>query len=268
MTALAAPAASARPAKPRPALGGASLVAVAVVATILAGSAIEFTLWPLVTNATRGGFIIAQFFQPDWGFLGRTLEPMMVTLATAVVASTIGCGLALVIAMLNSRVTMRNPIVYRVTKFVLSILRSLPDIVWGMLFVAFVGVGSLAGVLALIMFNIGIVAKLTAETIDAVDQGPLEAADAAGATAVQRARVAVLPQILPNFASYSMYVFELNVRASVVLGIVGAGGIGNTIAVEFARFNYDNLSAIIVVLFVVVFVLDQSSQWLRRRLAR
>jgi len=234
--------------------------------TIVTGSAIHFTLAPLFNSATRGWVIVRQFFEPDWGFLLTTIKPMGVTLATAVLASMVGCGLALAISLLASRVTTHNAVVYRIAKAILSILRSLPDVVWGMLFVAFVGVGSLAGTLALVMFNIGIIVKLTAETIDAVDRGPLEAADASGANALQRARVAVIPQILPNYASYAMYVFELNVRASVVLGIVGAGGIGQTIQVELARFHYDNLSAVIVLLFVIVFLIDQASQWLRRRL--
>ena len=119
---------------------------------------------------------------------------------------------------------------------------------------------------SLIMFNIGIIAKLTSETIDAVDRGPLEAADATGASALQRARFAVVPMILPNYLSYCLYVFELNIRASVVIGIVGGGGIGSSISVEFARFNYSNVSAIVVLLIVVVFAIDLLSQSLRRRL--
>jgi phosphonate transport system permease protein len=256
-----------RPPKPRPALGAWSMVAVAVVITIVAGSAIDFDLLPLFRDTGRGWFIVSQFFAPDWGYLGRTVAPLLDTLSIAVVATGFGCVLALAVAMLASRVTTRNVVVYRVAKNLLSVIRSLPDVVWGMLFVAFVGVGALAGMLALVVFNLGILAKLTSETIDAVDPGPLEAADAAGANAVQRARVAVVPQILPNFASYTLYVFELNVRASVVLGFVGAGGIGTQIAVELARFNYDNLSALIVVLFLVVFAIDQLSGLLRRRLA-
>lgn len=257
----------ARPPKPRPGLGAWSVVVVAVVVTIVAGSAIEFDLLPLFRDTGRGWFIVSRFFAPDWSYLGRTVAPLLDTLSIAVVATGFGCALALAVSMLASRVTTRNVVVYRAAKSLLSVIRSLPDVVWGMLFVAFVGVGALAGMLALVVFNVGILAKLTAETIDAVDRGPLEAADSAGANAVQRARVAVVPQILPNFASYALYVFELNVRASVVLGFVGAGGIGTQIAVELARFNYDNLSALIVVLFAVVFAIDQFSALIRRRLS-
>jgi phosphonate transport system permease protein len=261
-----ATAAPARPAKPRAKLGGWLLIALAVVASVVAGNAIGFDLTPLFTDAGRGWFIIQQFLDPNWAFLGRTIDAWVDTFAIAILASLAGCLLALVASMFASTVTARNPWVYRTAKWGLSVIRSLPDVAWALLFVAFVGVGALAGILALIMFNLGIVAKLTAETIDAVEPGPLEAADASGANTVQRARVAVIPQILPNYFSYAMYAFELNVRASVVIGLVGAGGIGNVIAVELARFNYDNLSAVVVALFVVVFLIDGASRLIRKRL--
>lgn len=263
MTAAAPPG---RPAKPRPSLFGWALVALGVVVTLIAGNAIDFDLAPLFTDTGRGWFIVSQFLTPNWGFLPRTIEPWLDTLAIAVLASLAGCLLALVVSMFASTVTAGNVWVYRTVKWATAVLRSLPDVAWALLFVAFVGVGTLAGILALIMFNLGIVAKLTAETIDAVEPGPLEAADAAGANTVQRARVAVVPQILPNYFSYAMYAFELNVRASVVIGLVGAGGIGNVISVELSRFNYDNLSAVIVALFVVVFVIDAASRAIRKRL--
>jgi len=265
-----APPRSARPVRPRRSpLVGVVLIALVAV-TIAAGLVIEFDLLPLVTRFTRGWSVISQFLLPDWAFLVRpsTVAALGTTLATAVVSTAVGAAIALVLSLLASRVTNRSGALYRVVKLLLSMVRSLPDIAWGLLFVAFVGVGAFAGTLALVMFNIGIIAKLTAETVDAVDPGPLEAADAAGANTAQRARVAVLPQILPGFASYTMYVFELNVRAATVLGMVGAGGIGNLLAIELARFNYDNLSALIVLLFVVVLLLDQLSGLLRRRLAR
>lgn len=263
MTAAASPG---RPAKPRPNWISWALIALAIVVTVVAGNAIEFDLAPLFTDTGRGWFILSQFLTPNWGFLGRTIGPWLDTFSIAILASLVGCLLALVISMLASPVTSRTVWVYRLTKSVLSVVRSLPDVAWALLFVAIVGVGPLAGILALIMFNLGIVAKLTAETVDAVEPGPLEAADASGANAVQRARVAVIPQILPNYFSYAMYAFELNVRASVVIGLVGAGGIGNVISVELARFNYANLSAVVVALFVVVFLIDSASRAVRRRL--
>lgn len=257
---------AARPSKPRPKWGVRALVVLAIIITIVAAIDIDFDLTPLLFDSGRGWFIVSEFLKPDWAFLLRTVDAWLATLAIAVIATVVGSAIALGIAMLSSMVTARNRVVYQVTKALMSVLRSLPDVAWGLLFVAFVGVGTLAGILALIFFNIGIVAKLTAETIDAVELGPLEAADASGASGVQRAFAAVVPQILPNYLSYVLYTFELNVRASVVLGMVGAGGIGSTIMVELARFNYDNLSSIIIMLFVVVLAIDYLSLWVRKRL--
>lgn len=252
----------------RPPVRTSTYIAIATVIgiTVWAGYGIEFDITPLWTDWGRGWFIIQEFLAPNWSFIGRTVDPFLDTLAIAVIATGFGCAIGLGMALLASRVTMANGIVYRAAKFVLSVLRSLPDVGYGLLFVALVGVGTLAGVLALIMFNIGIIAKLTSETIDAVDRGSLEAASAAGARPFQQSQYAVVPQILPHYLSYSLYVFELNIRASVVIGIVGAGGIGSTLSVEFARFNYSNVSAIIVLLFIVVFAIDLLSQALRRRL--
>jgi phosphonate transport system permease protein len=263
---MTAAAPAGRPAKPRPRLVGWALAALAIVLTVVAGDSIGFDLSPLFSETSRGWFILSQFLSPNWSFLALTIEPWLDTFSIAILASLVGCVLALPLSMLASQITARTAWVSRTTKTILSVVRSLPDVAWALLFVAIVGVGPLAGILALIMFNVGIVAKLTAETVDAVDPGPLEAADASGANAVQRARVAVVPQILPNYFSYAMYAFELNVRASVVIGLVGAGGIGNVISVELARFNYANLSAVVVALFGVVFLIDSASRLLRRRL--
>lgn len=257
---------SARPRRPLPRPGTYVAIAAVVAITIWAGVGIEFDLTPLWTDWGRGWFIIQEFLAPNWAYIGRTIGPFMETLSIAVIATIVGCAVGLGMSLLASRVTTANPVLYRASKIFLSVVRSLPDVGYGLLFFALVGAGSLAGILALIFFNIGIIAKLTSETIDAVDRGPLEAADATGASALQRARFAVVPMILPNYLSYCLYVFELNVRASVVIGIVGGGGIGQAIIVEFARFNYSNVSAIVVLLIIVVFLIDQFSQSLRRRL--
>jgi phosphonate transport system permease protein len=155
---------------------------------------------------------------------------------------------------------------YLADRGILSIVRAIPDILYALIFVAAVGIGPLAGILALFFFNIGVVAKLLSETVDAVDTGPIEATRAAGGTGLQSNRWAVLPQVLPNYVAYSLYTFELNIRASTVLGFVGAGGLGLLLNTQRAFFRYDNLAVIIVELFVLVFAIEFLSIWLRRKL--
>ena len=220
----------------------------------------------LLGNLTRGVDILAEFFPPNWGFLPRTVEPMVETFGMAIIASAIGCAVALPVAFLASRVTTPGTFVYVADRGILNVVRAIPDILYALIFVAAVGVGPLPGIMALTLFNVGVVAKLLSETVDAIDGGPIEAARASGANRSQTVRWAVLPQVLPNYVAYSLYTFELNIRASAVIGIVGAGGIGNLINNQRGLFNYGNLSVILIEIFVFVFVIELVSIWLRRRL--
>ena len=137
---------------------------------------------------------------------------------------------------------------------------------WAMLFVASLGIGPFGGALALIFFSLAIMSKLLSETIDAVDPGPLEAAKATGSMHLPALRTSVLPQVLPNYVAYALYIFEINIRASVVLGLVGAGGIGRVLETQRSFFRFDRVIAIVAVIFVMVFVIEQVSVALRRRL--
>lgn len=257
-----------RPAKPPPSpllIGG---VLGAVVVTGVAGWSIDFSLIPVIEQWSTLTMILGEVVHPEWAEItdpaSRLWTALMETAAIAVIATFVGSLIALGVALLGSKVSA-PPMVYRVTKSVMAVIRSLPDMAYALIFVAVVA-GPLPGILALTVFNVGIVAKLTAESIDAVDHGPLEALDAAGATRWQRARVAIVPQVLPGYASYVLYVFELNIRASVVLGAVGAGGVGQLIMLYFNRADYPRLAAVVIVIFVAVIAIDLLSQALRRRL--
>lgn len=268
---MSAPAghASARPAKPRPSfvipLGLVAFLVLTWVATS-EQFGIGLDVGSLVADLTRGAKILAQLFTPNWSFWPQTVTPMLETFRMAVLASVIGCGVALPVAFLASRVTAPNLPTYFGDRAILSVVRAIPDFLYALIFVAAAGIGPLPGIAALVFFNIGVVAKLLSETVDGVDVGPVEAARAGGAARMQTVRWAVLPQVLPNYVAYSLYTFELNIRASTVLGIVGAGGIGRLLLREYKFFNWSNVSVIIVELFLFVFVIELISVSLRRRL--
>ena len=227
---------------------------------------IHFNLVELAEALGRGAETLGRFWPPDWSFLPQTWRPMLETLQMAVIASAIGCALALPVAFGASRVSTPNVVTYLADRGVMNVVRSLPDVLLALVLVAALGIGPLPGILALIVFNIGVVAKLLSETIDGVDQGPIEAARAAGANRTQTIVSSVLPQVLPNYVAYSLYVFELNVRASAVLGIVGAGGIGRTLEAQRRFFAYDNVTVVLIELFLLVVVIEFISVRLRRRL--
>jgi phosphonate transport system permease protein len=274
----AAPTASRRPAKPRPSLAvPAGIIGFLVISWIAISaefgigldvgelinsvSRLEGVLWRESTNVADRGLL-----NPNWPFLPETFGPMIETFQMSVIASLIGCGVALPVAFLVSRVTTPNAAVFGVARGVLSVVRAIPDLLYALIFIAALSVGPLAGILALILFNIGVTAKLLSETVDGVDPGPIEAGRASGASRTQAVRWAVLPQVLPNYVAYSLYVFELNIRASAVLGLVGAGGIGRILFREYSLFHWSNMAVVIVEVFVVVIAVELLSIRLRRRL--
>ncbi|HEX2193582.1 MAG TPA: phosphonate ABC transporter, permease protein PhnE [Candidatus Limnocylindria bacterium] len=260
---------SVRPAKPRPSLAvpiGLVLFVAISWASLSEEFGIGLDIGALIEDFTRGAGILGELLTPNWNFLPRTVEPMLETFQIAVVAAVIGCAVALPVAFLASRVTSPNLATFLVDRSLLSVVRAMPDFLYALVFVAAVSIGPLAGVAALVMFNVGVVAKLLSETVDGVDTGPIEAARAGGANRSQTVRWAVLPQVLPNYVAYSLYTFELNIRASAVIGIVGAGGIGNQLFTQYRFFNWSNVSVIVVELFLFVFAIELLSIWLRRRL--
>lgn len=227
---------------------------------------IGFSVGEIIDNASRADRIISDFLSPQWSVWRQTVGPFIETLQMAIVGAVIGCAIALVVAFLASRVTTPSTAVYLADRGLLSVVRAIPDVLYALVFVVALSIGPLAGILALILFDIGVVAKLLSETVDAVDTGPLDAARAAGGSHLSAVRAAVFPQVLPNYVAYSLYTFELNLRASTVLGLVGAGGIGQLINVARSAFRYDQVSVIIIEVFVIVFVVEAISNALRRRL--
>jgi len=260
---------SGRPAKPpRSRALIAGIVAFVVITAISVSErfGIGLDIVELIGDLWRVQPILEQLVSPNWEFLPKVVDPMLETLQIAIIAAFIGCGIALPISFLASRTTVPNRPTLTITRGILSVVRAIPDFLYALIFVAAVGIGPLPGILALIFFNIGVVAKLLSETIDGVDPGPIEAADAGGSTRTQMVRWSVLPQVLPNYVAFSLYAFELNVRASTVLGFVGAGGIGFLLKVQYGFSLWSNVSVIIISLFVVVFFIEIVSIRLRRRL--
>ncbi len=268
MTSAAPPAAPAprRPVKPgRSPLVYAGLIGFVAV-TVWAAATINFDLSKIAQNWDRGISIILEVLNINWAFFQRTVDPFIQTFQIAIIAAIVGCAVALPFAFIASRVTAPNRWSMTLDRWVLNVIRALPDLLYAMIFVAALSVGPTAGILALIFFNIGVMAKLLSETVDAVDTGPMEAAQAAGATHSQTVRSSVLPQVMPNYVAFALYIFELNIRASTVIGLVGAGGIGMLLSAQLARFNFGNIGMIILEVFVIVLLIELASNALRRRL--
>ncbi len=218
---------------------------------------------------SRGAVDFVRFFArlaPDWTALPQIWAPLLETLQIAYLATIFGTLLGLPIIFLASRNTTINGPVRGVARSVLTVLRSIPDLLYAAILAPILAPGPLPGVVALTIFTMAVLAKLASETVESVDPGPLEALQAVGAGRNRMIVYGVIPQISATLTSYVLYIFEINVRASVVIGLVGAGGIGNLLNRYLSFFDYGGLGALIIVVFFVVLAIDQLSVWARSRL--
>ncbi|MCB9957047.1 MAG: phosphonate ABC transporter, permease protein PhnE [Rhodospirillaceae bacterium] len=206
------------------------------------------------------------FFPPDFSDWDLYVEEMAITVQIAVW----GTALAIVCSIPLGVLCSENIVpwwVYHPVRRLMDAFRAINEMVFAMLFVVAVGLGPFAGVLALFVHTTGILAKLFSEAVEAIDPRPVEGIRATGANGVQEVIYGVIPQVLPLWISYSLYRFESNVRSATVLGIVGAGGIGQLLYENIRGFYYDETAAILIIIILVVSALDILSQQLRRLVA-
>lgn len=254
---------------PTPPLAGRlrSLLGVAIVVVIvtIAYRQTNFNIRSLY-EGTGDFFGFLGRLAPDWSFLPAVWKPLIETLQIAYVGTFFGTLIAMPLIFLASRNTAADPVSMWIARTLLTVLRSIPDLLWAALLVPILVVGPLPGAVALTMFTIGVLAKLGSETVEAIDPGPLEALRAAGAGRAATIVYAVIPQVAATMISFILYSFEINVRASVIIGLVGAGGIGFLLQVRLNFFDYTAVGLIIVVIFAVVLIIDGISVWARSKL--
>ncbi|MDD9138018.1 phosphonate ABC transporter, permease protein PhnE [Fructobacillus sp. CRL 2054] len=209
----------------------------------------------------------AKMANPDWSYIPDIITPLLQTIQMAIVGTLIGCVAAIPVALVSASNIVRNPYVRGVVRFIMNLVRSIPEMLLAALFVAVVGIGALSGVCALSVFSFGMMFKLLYEAIETVDQGPIEAMRAAGGNRNQVIVFAVIPQVLNQYLSFFLYTLEINVRASAVLGYLGAGGIGLYLNTTLEMFRYDRTAVVILGILVVVVLVDALSNKLREALS-
>lgn len=210
--------------------------------------------------------LLVQMFPPNWGYFSTITDAMLETIRMAVLGTTFGAIFAIPLALVCASNVAKSVFVNGPMRFLLNLIRTIPDLLLAAIFVAVFGLGSLPGIMALTIFSIGLVAKLTYEAIEAIDSGPLEAMTAAGANKLQWIAFGVVPQVLAHYTSYVLYTFEVNVRAAAVLGLVGAGGIGLYYDRTLGFLEYDKTATIILYTLIVVLLIDFISIKLREKL--
>jgi phosphonate transport system permease protein len=203
---------------------------------------------------------------PDWTYLGPAVEAMLESLQIAWVGTVIGAVISLPLGFFGARNVSSGPVSSAVRQ-VLNAIRAFPEIVLAIaIFIPIAGLGPVAGALAIGLHSVGTLGKLTAEVVEGIDPGPVEAARAVGARPLQVQRWGVLPQVLPEIIAFWLYRFEINIRAAAVLGVVGAGGIGFVLqqAISFGRFP--RAGTIILVVVVATIAVDMLSGSVRQRI--
>ncbi len=203
------------------------------------------------------------FFPPDFSNWRDALDEMVLTIQIAIW----GTGLAIVCAIPCGLMCAGNVAPWWVaqpTRRLMDVFRSINELVFAMLFVVAVGLGPFAGVLALWVHTTGVLAKLFAEAVEAIDPRPVEGIRATGARGLDEIAYGVVPQVMPLWVSYSLYRFESNVRSASVIGLVGAGGIGQMLWEIIRAFRFQETCAVIIIIVVTVTLIDTGSQRLRR----
>lgn len=199
------------------------------------------------------------------GFLTRVMWRTIETLQIAFVGTVFGVIISLPIAWLASRTLSPIGGLRHIFKVLISLFRTVPDMVWALLFVASIGLGAVAGTMTIIIDTIGFCGRFFAEAIEDSDKQPQEALATAGANRFAILTGAVIPDIMPSLINTSQFALEKAVRSSVVLGLVGAGGIGQELKVAFDLFQYRNASTIILVIFLLVLVMELATDRLRAK---
>ncbi|QVK11713.1 phosphonate ABC transporter, permease protein PhnE [Weissella ceti] len=218
-------------------------------------------------NWVEFGVIWKQMLNPDWAYMTVIIPAIMQTIQMALVGTLLGAVFALPISLLASNNIVTNPIIRGAVRFILNIVRAIPEMLLAAVFVAIVGIGPMAGVLAVAIFSFGMISKLFYEAIETIDEGPLEALTASGANMPQKITFAIIPQVLNQFASYFLYALEINIRSSTVLGYVGAGGVGLYLEQTMSMFRYDRTIVVVMGILVVVILVDALSNYLREALS-
>lgn len=209
-------------------------------------------------------------FQPDTSVLPMLWKYTRETLEIAALGTILGAIVAIPISFFAARNLMRRSlpttVIYYAVRFLLSVIRTVPTLFWGLLFVVAAGPGPFAGVLAIAVFTVGLLAKLFSEAIEGIDWGQIEAVSAAGGSPPHIIHFGVMPQVVPYLVAHLLYSFEVNTHSAFVLGFVGGGGLGFIILEFIQQFMYRATGMALIVTTVITLTIDYGSAWLRARI--
>lgn len=240
-------------------------IPVGILILLWSAGCVGFDFVQLGDGAVNMCEFLSRLFPPDFSRIGVILELLLETLQMAIAGTVLGAALSLSMPFVAAG-NIAPKWLYYPARWIMSVIRSVPDLVFALMFVSAVGLGPFAGILAMRLGSTGSIAKIFAEAMKSVDTGPMVAMQTFGTSKRQVIRYSVLPQAAPLLVSYSLLLFEGNIRGATILGLVGAGGIGLELTTEMRMYDYGHLSAIIICIIVLVTVIDQVSALIRKRI--
>ena len=212
------------------------------------------------------GDIFSRMLPPDFSNFKDLIYAMIETIEIAFLGTFIAISLSIPIGLFSARNLAPNYFVFLVARTITIFFRAIPEFIIAMILVIAIGFGAMPGVLALGVHTMGFLAKFYAEDIEHINKGPVEALRSSGASKRQIISFAVIPQIIPSFVANNLYILDRNIRMATMLGIVGAGGIGYELQSSFRMFEYPKVSAIIIIIFFTIFVIDHLSSFIRSKI--
>jgi phosphonate transport system permease protein len=247
-------------------VGLTALAAIAVVLLVLSWHEIGMGVLPLFTGVGNIFRFTRKTVPPQFYGFGHTIDLALITACMAVVGTALAAILAIPVGFMAARNTTVHPTVRWVARSIIVVCRSVPDLVFAIVFVEAIGIGVLPGVLALGFHSVGMLGKLFAESIEQVPTEPREAVTATGAGRMQNVATSVVPQVLPSFSSITLYRLDINLRSSVILGWVGAGGIGFELNQYMDTLQFQESVGIVLVIFALIVIVEVISATIRRSL--
>ncbi len=212
------------------------------------------------------GDIFSRMLPPDFSDFNSLVFSMIETIEIAILGTFIAIVLSIPLALLSARNIAPNIFIFFIARTVTVFFRAIPEFIIAMILVIAIGFGAMPGVLALGIHTMGFLAKFYAEDIEHINKGPIEALESSGASKGQIISFAIIPQIIPSFVANNLYILDRNIRMATMLGIVGAGGIGYELQSAFRMFEYPKVSAIIIIIFITILIIDNISTLIRSKI--
>ena len=247
--------------------GGLAFAAVLIVAVAWSVDVtiVEDTDWERMGSLANVLEAAGEFVGVDWDLFPDLAGPALETFMIACLGTLLGVLVCIPVTWFGAlNITPFKPVTYPLARLMMTLSRSIHEIVWALFFVAVVGLGAMAGIFALAMRSVGFIAKMSAEAIEDIDPGPVEAIRAVGGNGFQVLLYAILPQVLPQILGVIVFEWEINIRRSAVLGLVGAGGLGLMFFRQMNTFNFPGVTTVLIAIFGIILIGEVVSHFARK----